>query len=577
MTDIRRTVLWVVFTMSLFLLWDGWQKYNGHPSFFSPSASRQAAAAASGDAGASGSLPQPAAVAGAATPAVEAASAAAPLVSEKVHITTDVLNVTLDSQGGDVSRVELNRYQRSAERPWFAPLLEAVGLRKAEVADTQPIVLMDEMRGYKAQSGLLGSAGEKLPNHDTLMTVLPGERSLKDGVNELSVRMESPVVGGVKLVKTYTFKRGEYLIGVKNELVNVGDKPVTPQVYLQLVRDSAPAAGATGFYSTFTGPAVYTDSEKFKKLEFKKIDKNDIDIEKSADDGWVAMVQHYFASAWLHNASAKREFFVNKIQGSNPQKYAVGMVFTLAQLAPGATESQQDELFVGPQEEKKLAAIAPGLELVKDYGWFTIISKPLFWLLDQLHSLVSNWGWAIILLVVLLKIAFFWLNASAYRSMAKMKAINPRITELRERYKDDPQKQQQEMMRIYREEKVNPLGSCLPMLAQMPIFIALYWVLLSSVEMRSAPWLGWITDLSVKDPLYILPLLMTATSLFQVWLNPTPADPTQAKMMWIMPLAFSFMFFTFPAGLTLYYVVNNLLTIAQQWLINRQMGLNTGK
>jgi YidC/Oxa1 family membrane protein insertase len=257
----------------------------------------------------------------------------------------------------------------------------------------------------------------------------------------------------------------------------------------------------------------------------------------------------------------------------NGALYAISMIAQLPAVAPGATAAQTATLFAGPQEENKLAALAPGLELVKDYGVLTMLAKPLFWLLDKLHAALGNWGWAIVALVVLLKIAFYWLNASAYRSMAKMKAVNPRVMELRERYKDEPQKMQQEMMRIYREEKVNPLGGCLPIVVQMPFFIALYWVLLSSVEMRNAPWIGWIKDLSAIDPYYILPLLMTGSTVLQTWLSPTPTDPVQAKMMWIMPLVFSVFFFFFPAGLVLYWLTNNLLSIAQQWFINRQLGV----
>jgi YidC/Oxa1 family membrane protein insertase len=259
------------------------------------------------------------------------------------------------------------------------------------------------------------------------------------------------------------------------------------------------------------------------------------------------------------------------------------MVVPLGELAPGASKAFESRLFAGPQEERKLAALAPGLELVKDYGWFTILSKPLFWLLEQLHALLGNWGWAIVALVVLLKAAFYWLNASAYRSMAKMKAINPRVMEMRERLKDKPQQMQQEMMRIYREEKVNPLGGCLPIVAQMPFFIALYWVLLSSVEMRNSSWL-YISDLAQPDtllgivpwinlPIGLLPILMTASTLLQTWLNPTPPDPLQARLMWIMPIAFSFMFFFFPAGLVLYWLTNNILSIAQQWYINKRLGV----
>ena len=266
----------------------------------------------------------------------------------------------------------------------------------------------------------------------------------------------------------------------------------------------------------------------------------------------------------------QKQFFTGKVDAN---MYSVGMFLPVGELAPGASKTVDAELFAGPQEENQLSTLAPGLELVKDYGIFKILAEPLFWLLTQLHKLIGNWGWSIVALVVLLKIAFFWLNAKAYGSMAKMKAINPRIMEMRERLKDKPQQMQQEMMRIYREEKVNPLGGCLPIFVQMPFFIALYWVLLSSVEMRHAPWVGWITDLSAKDPYFILPLLMTGTSLLQTWLNPTPPDPVQAKMMWIMPLAFSVMFFVFPAGLVLYWLTNNILSIAQQYLINKRLGV----
>lgn len=552
MTDIRRTVLWVVFTMSLVLLWDGWQKHNGHPSMFSPAPAKTAPVAATASAPAG--VPAAAATASGAAAAVAGvptAPAAAPVASQTVEISTDVVKATLDTQGGSLVRVELLKH-------------------KDEADPSGHVVLLNRSAGhtYVAQTGLVGVAGA--PNHMNLMTLQPGARTLADGAQELVVRFESPEMGGVKLIKTYSFKRGDYAISVKHEVQNVSAAPVSPQLYVQLTRDGSAGPGESSFYSTFTGPAQYTEKNKFHKIDFKDIEKGKAEFEKSANDGWVAMVQHYFTSAWLRTAQSPREFRVNKVDNN---LYAIGMVFPMGQAAPGASVSAEDLLYVGPQEEKKLAQLAPGLELVKDYGWFTILSKPLFWLLDQLHRLLGNWGWAIIALVVLLKIAFYWLNASAYRSMAKMKAVNPRIMELRERLKDKPQQMQQEMMRIYREEKVNPIGSCLPIFLQMPFFIALYWVLLSSVEMRHAPWILWITDLSAKDPYFILPLLMTVTSLFQVWLNPAPPDPVQAKMMWIMPLAFSVMFFFFPAGLVLYWLVNNILSIAQQWMINKQMGV----
>jgi YidC/Oxa1 family membrane protein insertase len=288
------------------------------------------------------------------------------------------------------------------------------------------------------------------------------------------------------------------------------------------------------------------------------------------------MVQHYFASAWLLPDGMKRELSVSPETLNSPVAdccYRVRMVSPVESIEPGATKTVNATLFMGPLEEKKLEILAPGMELLKDYGRVTVLAKPLFWLLEKLHSLIQNWGWSIVALVLLLKIAFYWLNAKAYASMAKMKAVNPRIMEMRERLKDNPQQMQQEMMRIYREEKVNPMGGCFPILIQIPVFIALYTVLLSSVEMRDAPWILWIHDLSSKDPLYILPILMTMTTLLQTALNPAPPDPMQAKMMWIMPLAFSVMFFAFPAGLVLYWITNNILSIAQQWIINTRMGV----
>ncbi|WP_040330003.1 membrane protein insertase YidC, partial [Acidovorax delafieldii] len=475
---------------------------------------------------------------------------AAPAARERVEVTTDVYRLSFDSEGGSLTHAEL--------------------LKHVDMADkSRNFLLFDESaeRVYVAQTGLIGGS---YPTHKTVMKVVPGPRALKDGENELSIRFESPDLGGVKLVKTWTLKRGSYDMAVAHEVVNTGSSPVSPQLYLQLVRDGNKPPGESSFYSTFTGPAVYTDAKKYQKVEFKKIEEGKAEIEKSATNGYVAMVQHYFASAWLLGDGVQRELFMRKV---DTNLYSVGMITPVGEIAPGASKTVQAQLFAGPQVEKTLEALTPGLELVKDYGWLTILAKPLYWLLDQLHKLLGNWGWSIVGLVLLLKIAFYWLNAKAYASMAKMKAINPKITEMRERLKDKPQQMQQEMMRIYREEKVNPMGGCFPIMIQIPVFIALYWVLLSSVEMRNAPWIGWIHDLSTPDPYFILPLLMTASSLLQTALNPAPPDPMQAKMMWFMPLIFSVMFFFFPAGLVMYWLTNNILSIAQQWIINTRMGV----
>ncbi|MDZ4075363.1 MAG: membrane protein insertase YidC [Hylemonella sp.] len=556
MNDIRRTILWVIFGFSLVLLWDQWQIHNGRPATFFPSPTAKTAAAPAPAASTPAAVPVAAPVlpAGNSSDRIAKTEAQAPVARERVVVSSDVLTLTFDTEGGSLVRSEFlkHRDQKNPERH---------------------VVLFDESkdRVYLSQSGLIaGAAGGSLPTHKTPMKLVSGERELKDGADELQLKFESAEIGGVKLVKTYTLKRGSYALDVKHEVQNVGTTPLTPQLYLQLVRDGNKLAGESSFYSTFTGPAIYTEAKKYQKVEFSDIEKNKAEFEKQSSNGYVAMVQHYFASAWLLGEGVPREIFARKVDSN---LYAVGMIAPLETIAPATSRTVEARLFVGPQEEKRLEAIAPGLELVKDYGWLTILAKPLYWLLDKLEHLIGNWGWSIVALVVLLKIAFYWLNAKAYASMAKMKSITPRITELRERLKDKPQQMQQEMMRVYREEKVNPMGGCLPIMIQIPVFIALYWVLLSSVEMRNAPWILWIKDLSAEDPYYILPLLMTATTMLQTALNPAPPDPLQAKMMWFMPLIFSVMFFFFPSGLVLYWLTNNILSIAQQWVINTRMGV----
>jgi YidC/Oxa1 family membrane protein insertase len=556
MNDIRRTFLWVIFGFSMVLLWDQWQIYNGHKATFFPAppaatAEKPVAAPAS----AAKDLPVASVANSAANPTAGPSqvpsSANAPVATphERIEVATDVLKLSFDTEGGSLVRSEF--------------------LKFGDIADQQkPFVLLDESKArvYLAQTGLIGGP---FASHKTPMKFM-GERELKAGQNELVLTFESADTGGLKLVKTYTLTRGSYAIKVSHKVVNTGAVPASPQLYVQLVRDGNKPEGESAFYMTFTGPAVYTDAKKFQKIEFTDIEKSKAEFEKTTQQGYVAMVQHYFASAWLLPENTYRENFARKV---DTNLYAVGMITPLNEVAPGQSKSMDVTLFVGPQEEKMLESLAPGLELVKDYGWLTVLAKPLYWLLDRLFSFLQNWGWAIVALVFLIKLAFYWLNAKAYSSMAKMKAINPRIMEMRERLKDNPQQMQQEMMRIYREEKVNPMGGCFPIMVQIPVFIALYWVLLSSVEMRNAPWIGWIQDLSAPDPYFILPVIMTLSTLLQTALNPAPPDPMQAKLMWFMPLIFSVMFFFFPAGLVLYWITNNILSIAQQWVINTRMGV----
>ena len=559
MNDIRRTILWVIFGFSMVLLWDQWQVHNGNKATFFPTPAQQSKVTAD----AASAVPQ---VAGVPSPVAPQGTQTVPVVEtraaakELVQVETDLFKLSFDTEGGTLVRVELLKHD-DEQKPGHK------------------IVLLDDSKDriYTAQTGLISSIpGVTLPTHKTVMTVRPGVRKLKDGDNELSIAFESAAQNGVKLVKTYTVKRGAYDMVVKHDIVNSGSQDVAPQLYFQLVRDGNKPVGESSFYSTFTGPAIYTDAKKYQKVEFADIKKKKVDVEKQSNTGYIAMVQHYFASAWILPEGMNRDISIDAVDIGSVMPdccYRVTAISPLEVIKPGQTKSVSATFYAGPQEEKKLEALYPGLELVKDYGWLTILAKPLFWLLHQLNNILGNWGWSIVSLVVLLKAAFYWLNAHAYQSMAKMKAINPKIMEMRERLKDNPQQMQMEMMKIYREEKVNPMGGCLPIALQIPVFIALYWVLLSTVEIRNAPWLGWIHDLSAPDPFFILPLVMTLTTLLQTALNPAPPDPMQAKMMWIMPLAFSVMFFFFPAGLVLYWITNNVLSIAQQWLINVRMGV----
>ncbi|NMM38371.1 MAG: membrane protein insertase YidC [Glaciimonas sp.] len=547
--DIKRTILWVVFSLSLLILWDNWMRYNGKPSMFSPSVTQQdksVAGAATGPA--KTEVPQ-ASVTGAKQSPAEIAAAgtgAAPAKGEIVTITTDVVKAQIDTTGGELRYLELLKH-------------------KDTVDPTKNLVLFNAtaQHTYLAQTGLIGGA---FPNHKSTFTIQPGSREL--GSNDaVKLVMESDT-GGIKLIKTFTFKRGDYDIDIKHDIVNGSGRPITPSLYLQLVRDGNKPGGESKFYSTFTGPAVYTDAEKFQKLTFDKIANGKDEHAKNADNGWVALIQHYFVSAFIPQDKAAREIFTKKIATN---LYAIGSILPLGTIAPGTTISMDAHLYSGPQETRVLEKIAPGLDLVKDYGWLTIIARPIFWLMTQIHKVLGNWGWTIIMLTVLIKLAFFPLSAASYRSMAKMKLVTPKMTSVRERFKGEPQKMNQAMMELYKTEKINPLGGCLPIVVQIPVFISLYWVLLASVEMRNAPWLGWIHDLSAPDPFYILPVVMAISMFIQTKLNPKPPDPMQAKIMMFMPIAFSVMFFFFPAGLVLYWVVNNVLSIAQQWAITKKM------
>jgi YidC/Oxa1 family membrane protein insertase len=576
--DFQRTVLWVIFAMSLLFLWDSWQRHQGKPTLLggppAPTANKDGAAAPAAAGAATSiapptdaSVPQPSATAApAGAPAASAAAppAAAHAQGERVRVQTDLFRADIDLTGAVLSRVELLTERVAPD--WTAAGLMSLVTGKKQDPDAN-VVLMDVSpnRVYVAQSGLIG--GAELPTHRTPFVRLDGPTRLEDGQDQLDVAFVAES-GGVRMTKTYTFRRGQYAIEVRHRVENLGGQPVQPSVYTQLMRDGNKPEGESGMYSTFTGPAVYSAAGKFQKIDFADVEKKKASFVTSADNGWVSMIQHYFVSAWVPKEGAARENYARAV---DKNLYAVGAITPLASIAPGGDASAQSTLYVGPQDQRALEKIAPGLELVVDYGWLTFIAKPLFWLLQFLHGLVGNWGWAIVLLTVLIKAAFYPLSAASYKSMAKMKEVTPRLTKLREQYGDDKQKLNVAMMELYKTEKINPLGGCLPILVQIPVFIALYWVLLASVEMRNQPWILWVSDLATPDPWFILPLLMMGTMFIQFKLNPTPPDPVQAKVMAAMPFIFGIMFFMFPAGLVLYWLVNNILSIAQQWYVTKQI------
>ncbi|NLY64785.1 MAG: membrane protein insertase YidC [Alcaligenaceae bacterium] len=542
--DIRRTILWMIFVFSIFAVWNNWQTYNGQPSLFG-----SAPQTTTDSHSANGTPAAPSAVSPTGTAAV-AANAAPAVASETVTITTDVFKLNFDTLGAQIVYAELLKHPASEDR-------------------SQPTILLDNsaVSQYIVQSGLVAPQGQNkhFPDQNTLFRLVSNETSLTGDTLPVVFEAESD---GIKVTRTYTFHRNSYKIDVKDQVSNISAEPQSPSLYLQIARDSNDPAGSSSFYPTFTGMAVYSDAERFQKIDFSDIDKKKADHINSATDGWISMIQHFFVTAWIPQEGKER--YIDTRKASNTL-YAISAVEPLGVIAPGSTVESLNTLWVGPQDQKALSAVDPTLDLVVDYGWLTMLAKPMFTFMIWLHSLLGNWGWTIVVLTIIIKIVLFPLSASSYRSMAKMKNVAPRMQALKEKFGDDRQKLNTAMMEMYRTEKINPLGGCFPILIQIPVFLTLYRVLLSSVEMRGAGWIGWITDLSLRDPYFILPAIMMATMFLQIKLNPTPPDPMQARIMMLMPLVFGAMMFMFPSGLVLYWVVNNILSIAQQWYITRNL------
>jgi len=529
----QRLFLVLIFSFSLVVLWTEWERHNLPPA-------PPVAAETKQDPSVPTATAQPTQAAMTATP-IE--NKAVP-TGQKITVTTDTLRVEINTAGGNMQHLDLVQHRDAEDQ-------------------SKPITLLqqDGTHTYLAQSGLLG---KDLPTHNAEFAAEAADFQLAEGKDALEVRLTATGSGPTRITKVYTFHRGSYLVDVSYEIENKSKAALTPSAYFQFVRDNVAAAGESTFVPTYTGPAVYTDLEKFQKIEFSSIEKGKASLPANPDNGWIGMLQHYFVAAWLPAGKGPREFYTKKLDAN---LYSAGVILPIASIEPGQTGHISTQLYMGPAQSK-LDDIAPGLGLSVDYGWLTIFATPLFWLMSHINDLVNNWGVAIILLTILIKLAFFPLSAASYRSMAKMRLVAPKLEQIKKQYSDDRERLNKAMMDLYKTEKINPLGGCLPVLIQIPVFIALYWAILSSVELRHAPFFGWITDLSATDPYYVLPIIMGVSMLIQTKLNPVPPDPMQAKLMQIMPIAFSVVFFFFPAGLVLYSIVNNILSIAQQWYIN---------
>jgi YidC/Oxa1 family membrane protein insertase len=551
--DFQRIVLFVIFSMSGLFLFQAWQKENNPQPAAQVAKQEQkisgvpsaTAAPAAGAAAVPGAVPSTITAAGAPTNAPTVAA-----TGEAFIVQTDLAAYRINTLGGVIEEIALVKHRDATDKS--KPYL---------------VMLKNADRVHIAQSGLIGNG---LPNHNTLYSKVSTNFKMGDAPT-LEVRLTSPLQSGGKNDLIYTFKRDSYIVDVTHEVTNGGTAAIAPTAYFHLHRDSKSSGGANTMIGIFTGPAVFTEKEKYKKIDFKDLEKKKANLHTAqATDGWIAMVEHYFVNAWLPKAGEKRDYYTSKEDGD---AYRAGVKLAMGDIAPGATAKTTMPLFAGPQEQDLLKAAAPELDIVVDYGMFAVLAKPIFLLLKWFHDLAGNWGWAIVLLTILVKAVFYPLYAASGRSMGKMKLVSPKLKELQERYAGDRVKLNTAMMELYKKEKINPLGGCLPMLIPIPVFIALYWVLNAAVELRHAPWIGWYNDLAAPDPFFVLPIVYALSAYAMAKMQP-PApgmDPMQQKILMYMPVAFAVMFIFFPAGLVLYWSVSNILQIAQQWKINKML------
>lgn len=552
----QRLILILATSFILFLIWQAWVQDQAAKAPKSPSATAESSSSTPGPPAGSElskrfDVPSIAPSGGIISPEPELPS------GQRVRVITDLFQAEIDTTGGDLRHIGLRTYPKSIERK------------------DEPFQLLrdDRTELFIAQSGLISKDGPA-PNHYATFKSEQPEYRLQEGQDSLVVPLTWTDPAGLKVTKTYTFRRGSFVVELVQQVQNEGNEDWRGSQYQQLQRTPPEntSGGLMGGIYTYTGGVISTPEKHYEKISFDDMAKKDLSLEVKG--GWIAMIQHYFLAAWIPEKDGTNHFY-SKVVGGN--HYVLGMV-GVQQIAPaGGSTAFDSRFYVGPKIQDRLEEVAPHLNLTVDYGILTIIAQPLFWLLKTIHRVTGNWGLAIILLTILIKAAFFKLSETSYKSMANMRRLAPQLTKLKERYGDDRQKMNQAMMEIYKKEKINPLGGCLPILVQIPVFIALYWVLLESVELRQAPFMFWIQDLSTKDPYFVLPLIMGVTMFLQQKLNPPPPDPIQAKVMMTLPLVFTVFFLWFPSGLVLYWVVNNVLSIAQQYVITKRVEENTAK
>ena len=541
--DNLRFILVVSLSLVMLMLWQEWEKDYGKPVSQEETSAQEIREGLPVDVPAAPTTPETKQ----SISNIDMAPAASMSDEEHIVVNTDLYQINIGKKGGGVDKLELLKFPVELDTPNVPMLL---------LNNTAPLF-------YVAQGGLLSENGG--PTHEAIFTTASDSYVLGEGDNKLIVPLVWESDNGLKVTKTYEFNRDSYLVNIKYEIENQSAEPWVGHAYNQLQR-SDPGRESRILY-TYTGAVVSSPEQRYEKLSFDDMEDEKLNVDIT--NGWVALLQHYFVSALIPASREEQNHYYTLASANN--HYVIGAITPATTVPANAAGVIEQKLYMGPKIQSTLEKIAPGLELTVDYGVLWFLAKPLFWCLDYFHGMTGNWGWAIVLVTLMLKLIFFQLSAKGYKSMANMRRVQPRLMAIKDRYKDDRTRLNQAMMDIYKKEKINPLGGCFPILIQIPVFIALYWTLLESVELRQTGFIFWLTDLSAPDRFYVLPLLMGATMLIQQKLNPAPMDPVQQKVMSILPIVFTVFFAFFPSGLVLYWVVNNTLSIAQQWVITRSI------